>query len=43
MHQTLGQLVGAHCLAQKALIKEALCEEGDSLLGELFSSLASKA
>ena len=52
MHQTLGQLVGTRCLAQKALIKDMLMdtrsqeapyEEGGSLLGGLSSSLASKA
>ena len=52
MHQTLGQLVGARCLVQKALIKdmlmgtrsqEAPCGEGDSLLGGLSSNLADKA
>ena len=51
MHQTLGQLVGACYLNQKALIKdmlmgtqsqEAPCGEGGSLLGGLSSSLVSK-
>ena len=52
MHQSLGQLVGTRCLAQKALIKdmlmgtrsqEAPCGEGGSLLGGLSSNLVSKA
>ena len=52
MHQTLGQLVGACCLDQKALIKdmlmgtrsqEAPCGEGDNLLGGLSRNLAGKA
>ena len=51
MHQTLGQLVGARCLTQKALIKDTLvgtqsqkapCGERDSLLGGLSNNLVKK-
>ena len=52
MHQMLGQMVGARCLAQKALIKDMLMgtrsqeapyEKGDNLLGGLSRNLAGKA
>ena len=52
MHQTLGQLVGACCLDQKALIKDTLvstrsqeapCGEEVSLLEGLSNSLVKKA
>ena len=51
MHQMLGQMVGARCLAQRALIKDMLMNTrsqeapyggGVDLLGRLTSSLASK-
>ena len=51
MHQTLGQMVSARCLAQRALIKDMLmgtrsqetpCGERVDLLGGLSSSLVSK-
>ena len=52
MHQMLGQMVGARCLAQRALIEdmlmgtwsqEASYGEEVGLLGGLSSSLVSKA
>ena len=51
MYQMLGQMVGARCLAQRALIKDMLmdtrsqetpCGERVDLLGGLSSSLVSK-
>ena len=51
MYQMLGQMVGAHCLAQRALIKDMLMGTqsqeapyggGVDLLGGLTSSLGSK-
>ena len=51
MHQMLGQMVGARCLTQRALIKDVLMgtrsqdapyRGGVGLLGGLTSRLASK-